>query len=254
MTTDTDIRAWLRENGHDVPTRGRLGEEWREVYAAANPDAVMGDNPRLSLVGAEEPEIPGLLEDVDTGEVPPTPPPGLGGKLSAGLKRTPRMKTPRKRVSLEDLAAGAWSLLGNAAGSQGLMPTARVLQMQAPLAGAILEDTLQGTLADRILQPLARTQETASEIVALIGPPILVTAITLQPQRAPMLLPMLRGMMRQWVLIAGPRMKAKEKREAKALKDMGMEADQMDELLDSMVAQLFMEDAAADSDGGLRAA
>ena len=31
-----DIRAWARENGHDVPDRGRVSAEVREAYAAAH--------------------------------------------------------------------------------------------------------------------------------------------------------------------------------------------------------------------------
>jgi hypothetical protein len=31
-----DIRAWARENGYDVPERGRVSAEVREAYAAAN--------------------------------------------------------------------------------------------------------------------------------------------------------------------------------------------------------------------------
>ena len=31
-----DIRAWARENGYDVPKRGRVSAEVREAYAAAH--------------------------------------------------------------------------------------------------------------------------------------------------------------------------------------------------------------------------
>lgn len=31
-----DIRAWARENGYDVPERGRVSAEVREAYAAAH--------------------------------------------------------------------------------------------------------------------------------------------------------------------------------------------------------------------------
>ena len=31
-----DIRAWARENGYEVPDRGRVSAEVREAYAAAN--------------------------------------------------------------------------------------------------------------------------------------------------------------------------------------------------------------------------
>lgn len=34
--TAADIRAWGRENGYDVPERGRIPAELREAYEAAN--------------------------------------------------------------------------------------------------------------------------------------------------------------------------------------------------------------------------
>ena len=34
--TAADIRAWARENGWDVPERGRVSAEVREAYGAAN--------------------------------------------------------------------------------------------------------------------------------------------------------------------------------------------------------------------------
>jgi uncharacterized membrane protein YgcG len=35
-TSAADIRAWARENGWEVPDRGRVSAEVREAYAAAN--------------------------------------------------------------------------------------------------------------------------------------------------------------------------------------------------------------------------
>jgi hypothetical protein len=35
-TSASEIRAWARENGYDVPARGRVSGEVREAYAAAH--------------------------------------------------------------------------------------------------------------------------------------------------------------------------------------------------------------------------
>lgn len=35
-TPPSDIRAWARDNGLDVPSRGRVSAEVRELYAAAH--------------------------------------------------------------------------------------------------------------------------------------------------------------------------------------------------------------------------
>lgn len=36
VASAADIRAWARENGWDVPERGRVSADVREAYAAAN--------------------------------------------------------------------------------------------------------------------------------------------------------------------------------------------------------------------------
>lgn len=244
-TTDQEIRTWAREQGIAVPARGKLSQELRDRYVDGGPAS---DNPRLSVVGAAEPAEgdgpaesapvrPAAVESFDNGERPPIPP---AGRLSLKRITQARPRQQHRRVSLEDLAADGWSAMAAVLGSQGLGPTARVLSMQAPVAGAILEDAIRGTVLDRLLQPIARGSEKGREVAALLGPPLIVSVLTMRPELAPKLLPVLKRQMRTWVLIAGPKMKAREKAEQKAMAAMGMDdPGQLDDEVDAMISSLF---------------
>lgn len=248
MTTDREIREWARAQGIDVPARGKLGQELRDRFDRERDGGPTADNPGLSAVGdtgpaegdgPEEmaPARPAAVDSFDNGERPPLAPPG---RMSLKRITTARPRQQHRRVSLEDLAADGWSAMAAVLGSQGLGPTARVLQMQAPVAGAILEDALRGTVVDRLLQPLARGSEKGREVAALVGPPLIVSVLTVKPELAPKLLPVLKRQMRTWVLIAGPKMKAREKAEQKAMAAMGMDdPGQLDGEVDAMIASLF---------------
>lgn len=266
MADDQTVREWARGEGLKVPARGRIGAKLREAFDQAHGASDSGDNPRLSLVqtGEEgapeaatgEPTAPETgTQPIDTGETRPTPPPGMHRPSSAG--RTARVGRPqRARTSLEELAADGWELMGSYVGAQGLVPTGRVLQLQAPIAGMVLEDTLRGTPIDRVLQPLARSREKGGELAALFGPPLIVSILTLKPWMAPKLAPMLKKQLRAWAMVAGPRMKVKEAQERKALKAMGMGDADLDAMVDGWISDLFAppEDAEMAAEAGADAA
>lgn len=252
MTTDAEIRAWARESGVDVPARGKVPDVVRDQYAAANPEA---DNPGLSADGPAPEHGYAETEQAPTrpvghpDEVPPTPPPSrFGGVLGRPKSAAVRVRKEHRRVSLETLASGAWTFLGQMAQSRGLIPTGRALEMQAPVAGMILEDTLRGTVIDRIAQPLARGGESAKELWALLAPPALVTLVTVKPEMQPVVVPMLRNAMREWAIIAGPRIKAREKRERRAMEQLGVDEPGLDALVDGWIAALFMPLGAEDDE------
>lgn len=251
MSADQQIREWARSEEIPVPARGRVPDELRARWAEAHPAEATGDNIGLSVVDLDElgradaadttspgPQAP--TEPFDTGETRPVAP--GGGRFGRGSSRSaaPRPKAQHRRVSLEDLAADGWEAMAALVGSQGLTPTSRVLALQAPVAGMILEDTLRGTIVDRVLQPIARSGEKTRELAALIGPPLIVSVLTLKPELAPRLLPILRRQLRTWVLIAGPKLKAKERAEKKALAAMGVDTPaELDAEIDQMIASLW---------------
>jgi hypothetical protein len=115
----------------------------------------------------------------------------------------------------------------------------------------ILEDTLRGTVVDRLAQPFVRGGESAKEVVTLLGVPVIVTTLSLRPELQPQLVPALRGMMREWAIIAGPRIKAREKREKRAMEQLGVDDAGLDEMVDAWVASLFapLDDMPEAADG-----
>jgi hypothetical protein len=107
------------------------------------------------------------------------------------------------------------------------MPVAKVLAVQAPVAGMVLEDALKNTVVDRLLQPLAGVQIGGEIALALIGPPLLVGALTAKPEMAPVLVPLLRRALRSWIDVAGPKLEEVAKTEQKFEEQYGSRIDDM---------------------------
>ena len=121
-----------------------------------------------------------------------------------------------KRVSIENVVSSGWAIGAMALARQPqALPVARILDMQAPVAGVIVEDLARGTLLDKVLQPLARGGEKAEKAMALAGPPLLVGMITANPSWAPALRPLLKMAMMSWLQLASPAMDKVQKRQAK---------------------------------------
>lgn len=180
--------------------------------------------------------VPDEEEGSKLREVPPqVPRPSLKqgvGKAIQRLRETPtktRPRTPkpnRPRSSVEKLIGTAWQMLAQVAQPINL-PVARVLDMQAPVAGMILEDAVKNTVVDRILQPIARVEAGGEVAFALMGPPLIVGALTARPAMAPVLVPMLRASLRTWIDVAGPKLEAVEKKEAEFEERYGARIDTM---------------------------
>lgn len=190
MATTTDIREWAKTQGLEVKAKGPLPDDVRARYAAEHAEAE-----------ADYPPGPAELEDQAPADVaeaapPPTqaertparPRPTAGERGRAILARLhPQAGTkrdrprPRKmaRVSLANLIEDAWGQMAWAASP--LPPMQRLLQAQGPFAGIAMEDALQGTVVDRVLQPVARAEDKAKAVGGLLMPPaalmlVLVTA------------------------------------------------------------------------------
>src|SRR5882724_10700554 len=114
-------------------------------------------------------------------------------------KTASKPRGPRK--SLDGVIGGAWSFLAQIMQPIN-MPVARVLAVQAPVAGMVLEDALKNTVVDRLLQPLAGLQTGGEIAFALMAPPLVVGALTVKPELAPILEPLLRRSLRSWIDIA----------------------------------------------------
>jgi hypothetical protein len=240
MSEAAEIRAWGREQGLDVPVRGPLPATLLEAWEARDDDEddetpVVVAAPFISAPPADS-SIPSV-SPASPGEAPPRKPERPPqGKRKPLFHRKPRTGTKPRRVSIENVVASAWGLGAMAlAQTPRALPMARVLDMQAPVAGIVVEDIAKGTLVDRILQPLARGGEKAEKAVGLLGPPLIVGLMTARPELYPVLRGPLKLSMMTWMEISGPAMEKAQKR-AEAWSEKFGQVD-----LDAMIDGLFAD-------------
>jgi len=107
------------------------------------------------------------------------------------------------------------------------LPVARVLDVQAPIAGLLLEDMVKNTIVDRFLQPLARIESGGEVAFALMGPPLLVAAIQAKPEMQMILVPLLKESLRTWIDVAGPKLEEVAKRDQAFQEKYGQRIDDM---------------------------
>jgi hypothetical protein len=161
------------------------------------------------------------------------------GKMKPWWKKPEgqKLKAPVRRVSIENVVSTAWGIgammLAKSA-DQRMLPVARVLDMQAPVAGIVVNEVAKGTFLDKALQPLARAGESGEKAAALLGPPVLVGAICLNPNLFPVIKPVLKATMISWLEVSEPAMKKAQARAARFQEKFG-EID-----LDAMIDALFM--------------
>jgi hypothetical protein len=162
----------------------------------------------------------------------PAPERGTIRNLFAKKAKEPQAKTterkPRltfRRQSTAPLFEFVWGQAG-----QGLMmtgvdvPVGRVLTLQAPMVGDVLDEAIKGTAVDKIIQPFVRQGDRAKLIAAVVLPPLCVGLIERNPELAEPLAPVLRAvMMPMLVELAASLKKAKaqEQKMVEALADLG---------------------------------
>lgn len=163
------------------------------------------------------------------GKGKPSASPGPGSVGSGERVPKPSKDKPARggrRVSAADLLALGWGGLGSLMQSNGHIPTGRMVQFQAPVAGEILDDVAAGTALDKIvLQRLVGAKGTLDKLYAILGPPV----YTLQLERAfaegnegkaAYLESMLKGCIRESLPIMLPAMKRAKAKEEKSNADM----------------------------------
>lgn len=206
MASTTDVRAWLREQGRDVADKGKLARSLHDEYEAAHPPAFEGPGPESEddydlgvsagdFITADDP--PGLPAEIapaaaegHADERRPrrvasarAPRKTFRERVWGGAAATSKAKRPArttKRVSLQGLAEDAW--LDAAWTFQNLPPLQKILYLQAPLAGRIAEDTIRGTVVDKVAQPIARANEKVKGVEGLTAP-LWVAGIMLRGRR-----------------------------------------------------------------------
>jgi hypothetical protein len=198
-----DIRVWAAAQGLAVKPRGPIPvavvEQWRSRQADATSAAAAEETAPVTF-GGDSPE---------TRPVHTRPKTWFGERKK---KDTPA-GTPPRRVSIENIVSYGWGMGAYMlAQNPRLLSMARVMDMQAPVAGIVVNDVAKGTIVDRALQPLARAGEKGEKAGGLLGPPIIVAAITLRPDLYPVLRPVLKLSMMSWLEISEPAMKKAQAR------------------------------------------
>ena len=251
MAKAAAVREYAHQRGIGKE-HGRVTGEAISVWNDSHPDDPYEPAPRgprvltgdqMDELFGDEPQPEELLE-----ETPPQPPRSRGarpGARGASRARWPGRgkragkqagkKTPR--VSVESLIGSAWRAMAKLAAP--LPPLHRTLRVQAPVAGALLEGAVKGTVADTVLQPFARAAQGGKVASALLGPPLIVSAITLHaaqraaldPPQAPNPVFMgvavegLRGSLMLWMEVAGDVFAAAMAREAEFEDKYGARVD-----------------------------
>jgi hypothetical protein len=192
--TATDVREWAKTQpdlADSIPDRGPLPRAMRARYDEAH---------------ATDPGDDGYPGDPDATQAAPPPAqatapaerkPRTGRQLASKKTLRERILGPGKgkagkkaktpRMPIADAVEEIWSDLAWLAAP--VPPLQRMLYVQAPYAGVILEDTVRGTIIDPIVQPVVRNLEAIRAIDGLIGPPVFVTGITLTGGRVQVMNP-----------------------------------------------------------------
>ena len=195
----TDVREWLRSQGEKVGARGQIRQELIDKYNTAHglPPGAAPPPAGTYDAGVAEADFP----EPDTGAGASDP----GGKQEPAaaerkprvvkgqpararfteriFKRQPGTRRRQPRVDLSDFAEETWLDLAWLA--QPIPPLAKIFTIQAPYAGAVLDEQVKGTIVDAALQPLARYAGVYRALNGLIGPPVCVLAICAQGRRDP---------------------------------------------------------------------
>jgi hypothetical protein len=265
-----EIRAWGRENGWEVEDKGRVPAALRSAWATAN----AGGASQLRAAVSAPPSGNGHASNGSAGpvtfEIPDYVPPDVGAapayedKPEPADERAPeqppkrsrreqlaeRFRRPererprgRRRVTLETLGGLVWAGAAQLCARYGdgrFLPVANVMAFQAPVAGLVAEDVLKHTVADAVLQPVARLVESGSTAGALIGPPVLVGMVCARPELYPVARPLLAVAMKEWIIAAGPKLRELRRREEKFAAEMGEMGEEFDGFdIEAMIDQVF---------------
>lgn len=186
-------------------------------------------------------EVPDEEEGSRIEERPPTiATPTVSQRMKAATERVRSLPTSirqtkssirKPRVSVEGLITAAWGF-GARLIQPMAWPVANVLRLQSPIAGAILEDSVKNTVADTVLQPIARLVQGSEIGFALLGPPVLVGIACAKPESQPFVEPLLREALKSWLTVAGPKMIELAEKERKFQEEYG-------DTIDGMIKAIF---------------
>lgn len=233
MANSRQIRAWLRDQGYEVPDAGPLSLEFRQLYNEAHADA----GPESSVMD----QAPEVVEEVAP-KVSDKDQPVMGRVISRAKKATSGTRTRGKKAARKSLASVIsmgyeWLSVPAASVSK---PVAFMMQIQAPVVGEVLDGPVAGTVIDKILQPLATVNEAMEPVNAVITPLIGAFLLDRFPQHADKILPKMRNGLHAWAKVAGPHYEKIQAEEETFEKEHGESIDKVLEQL-LQVVQLSHE-------------
>ncbi len=229
-----DIRSWGRENGFEVGDSGPLPRGLRDAYKKRSDDEI------ITTIIPDEEEGSRVIERMPD-EEQPVPiaerPPNVKTRSLVDRARAavgkrpgdaPRVRSNRPRKPVDRIIERVWEGMSRLMAPVNL-PVARVMTVQAPVAGLLLEDIIKGTIVDRVLQPVVRAEEKGELAFALIGPPLLVGLLTSERGQtlAPVLVPALKESLRVWLEVAGPKVEEARKRDEEFAAKYGSQIDDL---------------------------
>lgn len=199
---DEEIRTWAKSTGRQVGDRGKVPAKIRAEYLEqagligagvdAPPPPAGGsqkaaDRPRAARAETRPRPLPkppsgwrARVQGWVSGSAPAAAADGKSGSARAARPKGEKgEKASRPRTTLTRLVETGWEGLADLFEHTNL-PVARAMAWQSPYMGIVADDVINGTPVDRILQPIARLQESASGLGAMIAMPIVVGLMTAQ--------------------------------------------------------------------------
>lgn len=211
MATTTDIRAWLIEQGHEVPAKGRLPGTLTSLYEQAHRDEYPVTASALDGGVSEADFGPEPGEDAEDLEpsVPMQPErrprtqsqrrtaarqAQRKGRIDRGIDKifawgsgeqdpkakarakAAKAKTRPPRVSLEKFTGRFYD--GCSRILEPLSPAAATcMRVQAPMAAVVIDGVVKDTVLDRIVQPAARLEDKLDVVFGLVAAPAACIAV-----------------------------------------------------------------------------
>jgi hypothetical protein len=233
MASNHDVREWARQTGIDVADSGPLPADVKRAYEAyaegAEPESVLRYTTETGDPEAQEvkPVIKVSLADRVKETRDRVKPP------ARVRRKSPAKKPAKPRASIERIASFGWSMLG-AIGGKASPAVGYMMEKQAPVVGMVLEDSIKGSIVDRMIQPFAHARDSGVVISAIFGPPVLTAALQFRPDKADFILPALRESLMMWMELAGDKIVIAEERKAEF-------EDKYGETVDAIIAGLLLK-------------
>lgn len=209
--TDIDIEAPSDEVGEVTPGVGGMPSGWAPDEPEIS-ERTGKPKRRYNMMGKRAHQAKSVTDSV----MPPLP--------VTGEKR-PSVGRPRKtgRKDTGGFFGGIWNGVGLILTNTGIdAPVGRVLQFESGMAGVALDKMIDGTMLDRLIQPMLGKKSDGQLLLALVGLPLIVGAMERNQETADQLAPLARMAMIAMLPNMVTAMKDAKKAEDKLAADLAL--------------------------------